>query len=225
MKRRFRLFPAIAALALTPVLALQAQTAEDEAKKAKPMTEEEIAADASKVQATPAGTFSTKKRTVGKDGKITEHDTSKKLKVSYEDHGDAGAAKDEEEKAALIEKMQKAKVKSSAEGDLPKKDEIPTARKAGEPAAPAAATTEDGVKVAKAVPAKADGGTEVEVQQGETAKKVKLTADQKRKLEEQLRQKKATEAELREQRDILNKTPDTDQLKNPTLKKRGSFTR
>lgn len=190
---------------------------EADARKAEKVTPEE-AAQKPAVQATAAGTFGTKKRTISKEGVITEHDTSQKLKVNVKDHGDAGAKQDEIEKQQLVEKMNKAKAKTStpasAGDDLPKKE--------GEAAA--AGTV---VKVAKAVPANKEGeGTSVSgVQQGNAAKNVKLTAEQERLLKEQLRAKEATEEQLRQQRKVLDKTPETDKMKNPTLKNRKSFTR
>lgn len=209
-----------ATLALSAVSVGFATAADNEsdARKAEKVTPEE-AAQKPAVQATAAGTFGTKKRTISKEGVITEHDTSQKLKVRVKDHGDAGARQDEIEKQKLVEKMNQKKVTTSttaaAGGDLPKKE--------GQTAA--ASGTE--VKVAKAVPAKkeGEGSTVSGVQQGNAAQNVKLTAEQERLLKEQLRAKQSTEEQLREQRKILDKTPETDKMKNPTLKNRKSFTR
>ncbi len=222
-----RIFPAamkptlwFATLTLS-ALSLSAVSAADneaDARKAEKVTPEEAAKKPS-VQASAAGTFGTKKRTISKEGVITEHDTSQKLKVRVKDHGDAGAKQDELEKQKLVEKLNKKSATSStaavAGDDLPKKEGAATASAAG---------TE--VKVAKAVPAKeGEGATVSGVQQGNAAKNVKLTAEQERLLKEQLRAKESTEEQLRQQRKILDKTPETDKMKNPTLKKRGSFTR
>lgn len=191
---------------------------EADARKAQKVTPEE-AAKKPAVQATAAGTFGAKKRTISKEGIITEHDTSQKLKVRVKDHGDAGAKQDDLEKQKMVERLNQKKMKSStsaaAGDDLPKKE--------GE--ANAVASTE--VKVAKAVPAnkEGEGATVSGVQQGNAAKNVKLTAEQERLLKEQLRAKQSTEEQLREQRAVLDKTPETDKMKNPTLKNRKSFTR
>ncbi|MEM1059262.1 MAG: hypothetical protein AAGK14_08435 [Verrucomicrobiota bacterium] len=225
------LLPALFAVAVIalPTTPLHAQASEKEqAAKAEKATDEDLEKAANDVQATPAGTFSTVKRTVDKDGNVTTHDTSKKLEVTYKDHGDAGAKQDEVEQQQLIDKMREAQVKK--EGGLPQPEgDIPTAQPVAEAGETGAAAAEGGVKVAKAVAVQPgderNQGAEVTVQQGNTAQKVQLTGEQKRTLEEQLRQKEATEEELRQQRKILDKTPETDKMKNPTLKKRGSFTR
>lgn len=222
---------ALAAFVFLPAVPLRAE-AEDDARKAKPVTEAEAkAAEAARVQATAAGTFGTKKRTISKAGIITEHSTDQKIKVKFKDHGDAGARQDEVDKQQLVEKIKQAQVKSEAsktavadaDAALPRKEGAPT------PApVPAAAQRADGdVKIAKAVPVEKEqeGASVGSVQQGNETKRVKLTLEQERLLKEQLRAKKASEEQLRQQRKILDKTPETNDLKNPTLKKRGSFTR
>ena len=157
--------------------------------------------DSKPVEATDAGTFSAK-RTAPKAG------SKKATPVTTENS-----------------KPIAPKTTSNPDETLPSK-EPPAARTSSKSPTTSPAESKPPPKAFAVSPEEAaEQSKAVSVQQGTESKKLKLTYEQERVLKEQLRQQKKTQEQLAKERKIINRTPETDSLKNPTLKKRGSFTR